>query len=332
MTNAFPVDEPLSRFLVSMAMARNDIENAMWKAAEANEADTPDFTYWVRLVMGHFLEAADALQRWRNESGEVRDFLDRLPTVGQQALGVVGGTLNKVGPEAVKHARNHSFHYPAPKADYDSDGELVKALTALAHEPVEIGEVPGRPGRPRYVFADKAALMVAMGKHTTEDPKAYRNQVEIFEDGAAQFVNFVHIAINKHLGCRRPSHPIQARRPRLQIDSRKRHGSSGWRPSASIKRPTSEWTIWREAGPSIAPPMATSMERAGCSYSGRDRYRRPRAPRHAHSPSLGRHSCAFRRDGCRPRAIQAHTEYYFSDVARTVGAEKRHGSRSGLVS
>jgi hypothetical protein len=46
MGETFPADKPLSRFLVSMAMARNDIEHAMWKAAEANEADRPEFDYW----------------------------------------------------------------------------------------------------------------------------------------------------------------------------------------------------------------------------------------------------------------------------------------------
>lgn len=74
----FPADRPLSRFLVSMAMARKDIENAMWKAGEANEADRPEFEYWVRSVMGHFLEAVDALQHWRRYSTEVREFLNAL--------------------------------------------------------------------------------------------------------------------------------------------------------------------------------------------------------------------------------------------------------------
>ena len=78
MRDAFPADQPLSRFLVSMAMARTDIEHAMWNAAKANEDERPEFDYWVRVVMGHFLEAADALEQWRNRSPEVRDFLKRL--------------------------------------------------------------------------------------------------------------------------------------------------------------------------------------------------------------------------------------------------------------
>lgn len=198
MGDAFPADKPLSRFLVSMAMARNDIEHAMWKAAEANEANRPEFDYWVRLATGHFLEAADALQQWRNCSTEVRDFLRTLPPKGQEPLRQVGGTLNKVGKAAVDHARNHTFHYPTPSERYESDAELIRVLNAVAEEPVELGQVEGKP-RVRFVFADRIALMVAMGKHSIEDPEAYRAQVVDLEAGAAAFVNFVGLALAKHL-------------------------------------------------------------------------------------------------------------------------------------
>jgi hypothetical protein len=51
---------------------------------------------------------------------------------------------------------------------------------------------------------------VAMGKHTIEDEKAYRAQVTTFEEGAAAFVTFVHVAINKHLGWAPPTRPAAA--------------------------------------------------------------------------------------------------------------------------
>jgi hypothetical protein len=55
------------------------------------------------------------------------------------------------------------------------------------------------PGTVRYVFADQAALMVAMGKHDTEDRKEYRAQVWDLEAGAAPFVNFALVALKEHL-------------------------------------------------------------------------------------------------------------------------------------
>lgn len=199
MSEAFPADKPLSRFLMSMAMARNDIEHAMWKAAEANDQDRPEFDYWVRLVMGHFLEATDALEEWRRCSTEVREFLKTLRPEGKAALKQVAGTLQKVGKKAVDHARNHTFHYATPSERYESDAELIRVLTALANEPVELAEVEGRPERVRYVFADKVALMVAMGKHSTQDQEAYRAQVLDLETGAAAFVNFVGVAMESAL-------------------------------------------------------------------------------------------------------------------------------------
>jgi len=195
----FPADRPVSRFLLSIAMARNDIEHAMWKAGEANEAGRPEFDYWVRLVMGHFVEAADALQQWRSRCPEVNKFIDGLPSNGKAELKRVAGTLQKVGPKAVNHARNHTFHYPAPSDQYDSDAEVVRVLSASAEEPIELAEVEGRPGRVRYVFADKLALMIAMGKHSTEDREAHWTQVTTLQAGAAAFVNFVGVAIEKAL-------------------------------------------------------------------------------------------------------------------------------------
>ena len=209
MRDTFPADQPLSRFLVTMAMARNDIEHAMWKAAEANQAGRPELDYWVRLVMGHFLEAANALQQWRNCSTEVREFLKTLPSEGKTALREVGKTLAKVGEQAVSHARNHTFHYPTPTAKYESDAELTRVLNAMGEKPVTLGEVEGHPGRVRHVFADQVALMVAMGKHSTEEREAYHAQVVDLQAGAAQFVNFALVAIEKHLGHPPPTGPAE---------------------------------------------------------------------------------------------------------------------------
>jgi hypothetical protein len=198
--NTFPATDPVSRFLVSMAMARNDIEHAMWMAADANADDRPEFAYWVRLVMGHFVEAVDSLQRWRNHSPEIREFLGTLPPTGRSALDEVGKTLAKVGQKAVAHARNHTFHYPSPSGQYESDADLERILESVKDEEVRLAQIADRPGRLRYVFADEIALVLAMDRHTIEDNAAYRAQVRQLEEGAAHFVNFVGVAIGEHLG------------------------------------------------------------------------------------------------------------------------------------
>lgn len=118
---------------------------------------------------------------------------------GRIALRQVGGTLQKVGKRAVDHARNHTFHYPTLNEKYESDAELVRVLRDLANEAVELGKVEGRPGRVRFVFADKVALMVAMGKHSTENRDVYWGRVTDLQAGAAAFVNFVGVAVTKRL-------------------------------------------------------------------------------------------------------------------------------------
>lgn len=193
-----PADAPVSRFLVSMAMASNDIEHAAWNAAAANEADRPEFDYWVRLVMGHFIEAADALQRWRSYSPEVRTFVQTLPPDGKDALAEIQKALDRVGRKAVDHARNHTFHYPAPSGQHSSDEALKDALAATAMRPMELASVQDHPDRVRYVFADQIALVLAMGKHERDDVVVYGAQVRDLQRGATHFVNFVQRAMEQH--------------------------------------------------------------------------------------------------------------------------------------
>ena len=181
-----------------MAMACNDIEHAAWNAATANEADRPELDYWVRLVMGHFLEAADALERWRNDSPEVRAFIHTLPANGKAALAGVKNALDRVGRKAVSHARNHTFHYPAPSGQYASDQALRDALAATAARPLALCPIQDRPDRLRYVFADQVALVVAMGEHQPHEDPAYEGQVLDLQMGAMQFINFVQRAMEQH--------------------------------------------------------------------------------------------------------------------------------------
>ena len=50
-----------ARFVVAMAIAKNDIERALRDILRAGENDDPDFTYRIRLATGHLVEALDAL-------------------------------------------------------------------------------------------------------------------------------------------------------------------------------------------------------------------------------------------------------------------------------
>src|SRR5262245_32606121 len=112
-SEAFPPDDPVARFVVSMAMAANDIEHALRAAGAANEADEPEFGYWVRLSIGHLFEAQLALNHWRAYD-EVKNLLRKLPETATEDLKRVAGLAQRVGAELLEHNRHLTFHYPYP--------------------------------------------------------------------------------------------------------------------------------------------------------------------------------------------------------------------------
>src|SRR4051812_11768682 len=115
----FPSEDVRARFVVSMSMAKNDIERALRDTLRAGDNDDADFTYRVRLTTGHLVEAVDALQGYATRHGEVRALMARVTPEAQAALKVARGTLQKAGPSVLQHVRDNTFHYPSPDPAYD---------------------------------------------------------------------------------------------------------------------------------------------------------------------------------------------------------------------
>jgi hypothetical protein len=111
----FPHGDPVARFIVSMSMARNDVRHALTQAGQAGGDDSPEFTYWIRVVMGHYFEAAYALERWRDVE-DVRRFIAGLPEDGQAALRVSSSAVQKLGHTVLKHSRIAPFTIPTRPA------------------------------------------------------------------------------------------------------------------------------------------------------------------------------------------------------------------------
>src|SRR5829696_9842329 len=110
----FPHDDRLSRFIVVMSMARNDVGHALERIRATRDTDEPEFTYWARVVTGHFFEAQLAVKAWRQEVREVREFIARLPRDGREQLANASSAVQEIGPGIPKHSRNRTFHYPYP--------------------------------------------------------------------------------------------------------------------------------------------------------------------------------------------------------------------------
>jgi len=94
--DVFPPDDPLARFVVAMSMANNDIGRAFRDLLRSADDGTPDFAYRVRVIIGHLVEASDALNFYSEKLPEVRQLLKRLPTDAQQQLKIVRGTLQRL--------------------------------------------------------------------------------------------------------------------------------------------------------------------------------------------------------------------------------------------
>jgi hypothetical protein len=161
-TEVFPSEDPVARFMVTTAMARNDVRHAIFKAGEANTGSRPEFAYWVRLSTGHFFEAAHAIERWRQVS-EIGEFISALPEPAQVELKKVTTSLEELGRRVLAHSRNRTFHYPYPSSRYPTDAELKRALKELGEQQAEW--LDQGDGRFRLKFADDVALLLSLGKH-----------------------------------------------------------------------------------------------------------------------------------------------------------------------
>jgi hypothetical protein len=200
----FPADDPVARFIVAISIARNDVRHALLQVGAAYDRDAPESAYWMRIATGHFFEAEGALREWL-QVPEVRSFIAKLPSDGQEALRTALSAIQKMGRGALEHSRQRTFHYPSPASRYRLDEELAGALRALGDEEVTV--VHERAGLFRWRFADDVALTLALGKHS---PSTVREQLEIARDGAIGFVNFATRAWDAY----RDAHALQLGKPR----------------------------------------------------------------------------------------------------------------------
>jgi hypothetical protein len=183
----FPHDDRLSRFIVAMSMARNDVGHALERIRATRDTDEAEFTYWVRVVTGHFFEAEYALKAWRREAEEVRDFIRRLPRDGKEELTRASKAIQELGSSVLEHSRNRTFHYPYPTSRYPTELELETTLRELRADEATVVYQPADPGRFRLHFADDVALALALGKF---DGERLREQGAIAAEGAIGFYNF----------------------------------------------------------------------------------------------------------------------------------------------
>jgi hypothetical protein len=193
--DVFPPSDPASRFVVAMGMAKNDVERALRDVLTAAKNDRPDFAYRVRLSTGHLVEALDSLAAYSQEFEEVRALTARVPAEGQKKLAAARGTLQDVGADALRHARDNTFHYPSPKSNYtpSSDERLRDTLAAMSEHPADV-HIDYDERHVTLTFADEVALALSMGKLAPERDEIAR-QLERTRDGAFAFLGWAEFVM-----------------------------------------------------------------------------------------------------------------------------------------
>jgi hypothetical protein len=193
-----PPKDPVARFVLSVSMARNDIEHCTRSAVAANESDDPEFGWWVRSANGFTFEAITAVRAWRKESEVVRKFINTLPREARQQLARAVSVEQDIGGGAFEHIRQRTFHYPHPDPAYnpDADEELEQLLEAMGDREASLDvDWSVKPPRIRVSFADEVALHLALNKHDASDPKP---QLDRALEAAIAFINFGQAALEAY--------------------------------------------------------------------------------------------------------------------------------------
>jgi hypothetical protein len=107
----FPPTDPVARFTVAMAIARNDLRYVLFRAGEAVDHDLREANYLIRLATAHFFEAERALREWSKDK-DVKQFLDALPAEAKQERKKALSVIQKTGKGVLEHTRDRTFHYP----------------------------------------------------------------------------------------------------------------------------------------------------------------------------------------------------------------------------
>jgi hypothetical protein len=121
----------------------------------------------------------------------VQKLLKGLSREGQDALALVCGLEQRLGPKVLEQVRQNSFHYPYPNPGKkpDSVPELADAIRMNANEPGGIDTEEGRPWL-NCRFADQLALSIAFGGYDPEVEKA-KKQLRMVRQASKAFVLLV---------------------------------------------------------------------------------------------------------------------------------------------
>jgi hypothetical protein len=190
----FPANDPLSEWLVTIALAMNDL-TVVHDRLEEDQDEPHKAFYWQRLALSHFTEAALFLHDTANVAGvtafveslgaEARARYDECQAVFEERRGQLFDTRNKA-----------TFHYPELRpANPQADRPVREALRAMRDDRAVIRL--GRIRDARSLFADDVVAHIfarAVGGLDAVAPFDAR-----VAEGVTAFIDFTNLAVDEHL-------------------------------------------------------------------------------------------------------------------------------------
>ena len=199
-----PADDPLSEWLVLLAMALNDL--ALVNDRLERDHDAPhEYLYWLRLGVAHFFEAAKLLKRGRDIS-EVASYVATLPEEVRSSYDACVSIYDERYAE-LKMMRDVLFHYAHAWRCSGADREPV---VQLALEQLANGRTTIKTGNlreARLLFADDVVAAIFTRAAGVPWTNVTRNESQEdvgrtqkrIEEAVTAFVRFANPALMEHL-------------------------------------------------------------------------------------------------------------------------------------
>jgi hypothetical protein len=180
-----PADDDVARWVLVLALARNDLALTRTQLVEAFGKDRTAL-HWSRLLAGHLCEVAHFLRRDSNRP-VIRDFARGLPDKPKRVY------RELLRPDFLKVRlegdRNRVFHYPSTDLGAeDKGGPALRDALATVHD-LEAALVVkwGKDGKAedmRFDFADQVAVQFAMADFGTTKAEQKKSIVAVRENAA----------------------------------------------------------------------------------------------------------------------------------------------------
>ena len=223
MVEAFPEDDPLSEWLITLALAMNDL--SLVHVHLEDDQDEPERAlYWQRLAISHFTEAALFLHETR-EVPEVSAFIQSLDAQKRANYEQCLAVFEERRAQLFNTRNKATFHYPALRPGHPQEAGLVR--NALAGMGEDRGIIrSGRLRDARALFADDVVAKILLNEvGNLEALPDFLARVAI---GTTALIRFTNLALDEHL--------VRARGRGVAIDQVEPVDpgdlNAGWRPAA----------------------------------------------------------------------------------------------------